>query len=91
MLGEGWASGPSKVIVGLDYNQQDSAVLSVARRRDLYTVVTCPTKAACADFDGIIGSHEVRVLRHGQFEFEQVFATGNEPDAARALRLRGAN
>ena len=91
LLGEERSTGQWKVIAGIDYYLPDSGIAVAACARDIYVVDVCSTKALCSDFSGIIRRREVRLLRFGRFELEQVFATGNEYAAARVRRLRVPN
>lgn len=91
ILGDRAATGQWKVIAGIDYYEPDSALSVAARARDIYLVMACHSQALCSHLPEAITKREDRILYHGAFAFDSVFAARNDYSAAVVFRLRAEN
>jgi hypothetical protein len=75
-------------IAGLDYYFPDSVTADAARKRDMYVVLDCGSRAMCETLGGDEMKLRATLSRYGRFDYQPVFEASARKSRAMVYRVR---
>ena len=91
LIGSPNTIGRWKIIADRSYYIPDSALTSVAARKEVYLVVECGTLEYCLSFSELKSHLQDRLCNFGEFSYEAVFESRSKWARAEVFRIRPAS
>lgn len=87
LITSGGAVGRWEIIADRAHYAPDAQLAAAVSERDVYSVISCGTRAACAPFDNWHSTRMRRLAQYGDFRYEKVFERRTTSARATVHRL----